>query len=62
MLMLSRKVDESILIGEDIVITVTDIKDRKVKLGISAPEGIKILREELKNTRTKNNDNRRIKE
>ncbi len=47
MLILSRKKGESIKIGDDIEIFVTDIKGDKVRLGISAPEHMKISRTEL---------------
>lgn len=47
MLVLSRKYDEVIHIGPDITITVVDIKDNKVRLGINAPADVKILRAEL---------------
>jgi carbon storage regulator len=48
LLILSRKLNEKILIGDGIVVTVLDLRGGKVKLGFSAPEGVKILREELK--------------
>ena len=47
MLILSRKKGESIIIGEDIEIFVADVKGDKVRLGISAPEDMKISRKEL---------------
>lgn len=47
MLILSRKKGESIKIGDDIEIFVTEIKGDKVRLGISAPEHLKISRTEL---------------
>lgn len=47
MLILSRKKGESIKIGDDIEIFVADIKGDKVRLGISAPEHMKISRTEL---------------
>lgn len=47
MLVISRKKGESILIGEDIEITVTKIEEGTVKLSISAPRSITILRKEL---------------
>ncbi|WP_123053465.1 carbon storage regulator CsrA [Clostridium sp. JN-1] len=47
MLVISRKKGESIRIGEDIEVTVTKIADGTVKLSISAPKNITILREEL---------------
>ena len=47
MLILSRKKGESIKIGDDIEIFVTEVKGDKVRLGISAPEDMKICRTEL---------------
>ena len=54
MLILSRKKGESIRIGEDIEIFVTEVKGDKVRLGISAPENMKISRAELYLTRENN--------
>lgn len=47
MLVLARKVDERIFIGDDITITVVELRDNDVKLGIDAPKDTLILREEL---------------
>ncbi|MDX9813996.1 MAG: carbon storage regulator CsrA [Sulfurimonas sp.] len=47
MLVLGRRVDESIVIGEDIKITVVSVEKGVVKLGIEAPKEVAILREEL---------------
>ena len=47
MLVLSRKLDESIVIGDDIVIKVVSIDNGVVKLGIEAPKDISIIRDEL---------------
>lgn len=47
MLVLTRKKEESILIGDDIEIIITDISDDKVKIGIKAPKSMKIFRKEL---------------
>lgn len=47
MLVLTRKIGEKILIGEDITITLVDIGKSRVKLGIEAPAGHRILRNEL---------------
>ncbi|MDO5045094.1 carbon storage regulator CsrA [Campylobacter sp.] len=47
MLILSRKEDESILLGKDIKITVVGISKSGVKLGIEAPKNMMILRSEL---------------
>ena len=47
MLVLSRRVDESLLIDKDIKITVLDIKGGQVRLGITEPQSIKVHREEV---------------
>ena len=47
MLVLSRQRDESIIIGDNIVITVVDIRGDKVRLGIDAPKEIPVHREEV---------------
>jgi len=47
MLVLSRQRDESIIIGDDIVITVVDIRGDKVRLGIDAPTAISVHRREV---------------
>ncbi len=49
MLILSRKTGEEIILGEDIVIRVTEISKGNVKLGIEAPAETIILRGELRN-------------
>ena len=47
MLVLSRHRDESIMIGDDIVITIVDIRGDKVRLGIDAPQEIPVHRQEV---------------
>ncbi len=47
MLVLTRKVDESITIGDSIVITVLAVEGERVKLGINAPRDMLILRQEV---------------
>ncbi len=47
MLVISRKPGQRILIGDDIVITVTRVGDLQVRLGIEAPKDVKVYREEL---------------
>ena len=49
MLVLSRRVDESLFIGDDIKITVLDIRGGQVRIGITAPDSIKVHREEVYN-------------
>ncbi|HOA19706.1 MAG TPA: carbon storage regulator [Sedimentibacter sp.] len=50
MLVIKRKVSESILIGDDIEIIISEISQDKVKIAISAPQDIKITRKELAET------------
>ena len=52
MLVLSRKPGEQILVGEDVKITVVRIGPNTVRLGIEAPRGINIIRQELTVTLT----------
>ncbi len=47
MLVLSRQRDEAIMIGDDIVITIVDIRGDKVRLGIDAPKAIPVHRQEV---------------
>jgi carbon storage regulator len=47
MLVLSRKKNESIMIGDDIVITVIELRGDKCRLGISADPAIPVHREEV---------------
>jgi carbon storage regulator len=49
MLVLSRQRDESIIIGDNIVLTVVDIRGDKVRLGIDAPKEIPVHRQEVYN-------------
>ncbi len=47
MLVLSRKIGESIVLGRDIEISVLEVQGGEVKLGISAPREVVILRKEI---------------
>ena len=47
MLVLSRQRDESIVIGDNIVITIVDIRGDKVRLGIEAPGEVPVHRQEV---------------
>ena len=47
MLVLSRKIDEKIKIGDDIEITIVDISGDNVRIGIQAPRSLRILRNEV---------------
>lgn len=48
MLVLTRKPGESIVIGDDIVVTVVRVAGQKVRLGIDAPKEVRIDREEIR--------------
>jgi len=48
MLVLSRKVGETIWIGEDIEIVISEVKGEQVKIGIRAPRSIDVIRGELR--------------
>ena len=47
MLILTRKVGESVLVGDDISITVLSVRGNQVKLGVQAPKEVSFHREEI---------------
>lgn len=47
MLILTRRIGESLVIGDDIEVVVLDVRGNQVRLGIDAPDDMTILREEL---------------
>ena len=47
MLVLSRQKDESIMIGDDVEITIVDVRGDKVRLGINAPRNLPVHRKEI---------------
>lgn len=47
MLILSRKIDEKIKIGDDITITLIDVHGDQVKIGVEAPKNVKVFRQEV---------------
>jgi carbon storage regulator len=47
MLVLSRQRDQSIMIGDDVEITIVDVRGDKVRLGINAPKSIPVHRREI---------------
>ena len=56
MLVLSRHKDETIMIGDDIELTVVDIRGDKVRLGIKAPSNIPVHRKEVYEAIRKENE------
>lgn len=55
MLVLTRRANESIMIGPDIVVTVLDVKGDQVRIGIRAPRSVTVHREEVLAELTKAN-------
>lgn len=47
MLVLTRKLNESIMVGDNVKITIVDVKGDQVKLGITAPREVAVHREEV---------------
>jgi carbon storage regulator len=47
MLILTRKVNESLIIGDDVVITVLGVKGNQVRIGVKAPRDVAVHREEI---------------
>lgn len=48
MLVLSRRKDETILVGDDIRIVVVEIRENSVRLGVEAPKGLRVDRSEVR--------------
>lgn len=53
MLVLTRQIDQSIIIGDDIVITVLAINRGQIRIGIDAPENVMVDREEVRHRKNK---------
>jgi carbon storage regulator len=47
MLILSRRINEKIVIGDDIIVSVVEVRGDQVKLGIDAPRNVKVFRQEV---------------
>lgn len=47
MLVLSRRVGEALIIGDEITVTILDVKGSQVRVGIKAPREVPVVREEL---------------
>jgi carbon storage regulator len=47
MLILTRRVGESLMVGEDVTVTVLAVKGNQVRIGINAPKDVKVHREEI---------------
>ena len=49
MLILSRKMNQKIKIGEEITVTIIEIRGDQVKIGVEAPKNVKVFRQEIYN-------------
>jgi carbon storage regulator len=47
MLILSRKINEKIMIGEDISVSIIEIRGDQVRVGVDAPKAVKVFRQEV---------------
>ena len=56
MLILTRRAGESFFIGEDVLVTIADVSGDKVKVSITAPREIPILRKELRDAEETNRE------
>ena len=56
MLVVTRKTDESLIIADNIEIMVLEVSKDRVKLGVSAPRDVRIIRNELIDTQNVNKD------
>jgi carbon storage regulator len=47
MLILSRKINEKIMIGDDIIVSIIEVRNDQVRIGIDAPKNVKVFRQEV---------------
>lgn len=59
MLVVTRKTEESVIIADNIEVTILEVSKDRVKIGISAPKEVKIIRNELLDTQNINEDSSR---
>mgnify|MGYP001146688200 FL=1 len=59
MLVVTRKIEESVIIADNIEVTILEVSKDRVKIGISAPKDVKIIRNELLDTQNINEDSSR---
>lgn len=60
MLVVTRKTEESVIIAENIEVTILDVSKDRVKIGITAPKDIRIIRNELLDTQEINEDSSKV--
>ena len=49
MLILTRRIGESVMIGDEVTVTVLDVKSNQVRIGVDAPKDLEVHREEIYN-------------
>ncbi len=59
MLVVTRKIEESVIIADNIEVTILEVSKDRVKIGIYAPKDVKIIRNELLDTQNINEDSSR---
>jgi len=57
-LVLTRRAEESIMIGDDVVVTVLEVRGDQVRIGIEAPRDVEVHRQEVFDARRKARDER----
>ena len=56
MLILTRRVGETLMIGDDVTVTVLGVKGNQVRIGVNAPKDVSVHREEIYERIRKEND------
>jgi carbon storage regulator len=47
MLILTRRIGETVMIGDDVIVTILEVKGNQVRIGFSAPKNVAVYREEI---------------
>ncbi len=58
MLILTRRIGETLMVGDDVTVTVLDVKGNQVRLGVNAPKEVAVHREEIYNRITDGSEGR----
>ena len=57
MLILTRRVGETLMVGDDVTVTVLGVKGNQVRIGVNAPKDVAVHREEIYDRTRKENEN-----